>query len=119
MLKYKLVLCEKPSAARAISKVLGATERRDGYLEGGGYLISWCIGHLVSLADAQQYDEKYEKWRAEDLPIAPNPWQYTVPAAKKPQFDVLRGLLQSDDVEFVINAFHAGREGELIFRLEY
>ena len=115
----KLVVAEKPSVAMSYAKVLGATNRQDSYWEGNGYLVSWCIGHLVSFAEADQYDEKYCKWKYEDLPILPQPWQFIVPDEKKQQFEVLRALLNRPDVDSVTAATDAGREGELIFRLVY
>ena len=115
----KLVITEKPSVARSIAAVIGATEKQNGYWQGGGYLVSWCIGHLVSFAEAGQYDEKYCKWRYEDLPILPQPWQFIVPDEKKQQFEVLRALLNRPDVDSVTAATDAGREGELIFRFVY
>ena len=114
-----LVVAEKPSVARSIAAVIGAAEKQNGYWQGGGYLVSWCIGHLVSFAEAGQYDEKYCKWRYEDLPILPQPWQFIVPDEKKQQFEVLRTLLNRPDVDSVTAATDAGREGELIFRLVY
>ena len=116
---YKLVIAEKPSVARSIAGVIGATEKHDGYLEGNGYLVSWCIGHLVSFADAGRYDERFKKWRYEDLPILPETWQYIVPDDKKQQFDVLCSLMQRPDVTGLVCATDAGREGELIFRFVY
>ena len=115
----KLVIAEKPSVARSIAGVIGATEKHDGYLQGNGYLVSWCIGHLVSFADAGRYDECYKKWRYEDLPILPETWQYIIPDDKKQQFDVLRSLMQRPDVTGLVCATDAGREGELIFRFVY
>ncbi|MCD7771553.1 MAG: DNA topoisomerase 3 [Oscillospiraceae bacterium] len=115
----KLVICEKPSVAMSIAKVLGARERRDGYLEGSGYVVSWCVGHLVELALPGSYDERYAKWRKEDLPILPRQWQYQVSSATKKQFGILRQLMNRSDVESLICATDAGREGELIFRLVY
>ena len=114
-----LVIAEKPSVARSIAAVIGATEKQNGYWQGGGYLVSWCIGHLVSFAEAGQYDEKYCKWRYEDLPILPQPWQFIVPDEKKPQFEIVRALLNRSDVDSVTAATDAGREGELIFRFVY
>ena len=114
-----LVIAEKPSVARSIAAVIGATEKQTGYWQGGGYLVSWCIGHLVSFAEAGQYDEKYCKWRYEDLPILPQPWQFIVPDEKKPQFEIVRPLLNRPDVDSVTAATDAGREGELIFRFVY
>ncbi len=116
---YKLVIAEKPSVARSIAGVIGATEKHDGYLQGNGYLVSWCIGHLVSFADAGRYDGRFKKWRYEDLPILPEPWQYIIPDDKKQQFDVLRSLMERDDVTGLVCATDAGREGELIFRFVY
>ena len=115
----KLVIAEKPSVAMSLAAVLGATERKDGYLEGSGYLVSWCIGHLVSLADAGTYDERFKKWRYDDLPILPQEWQYIIPAEKKGQFAVLRSLMERPDVTGLVCATDAGREGELIFRFVY
>ena len=115
----KLVMAEKPSVARSIAAVIGATDRQDGYLQGNGYLVSWCIGHLVSFADAALYDERFKKWRYEDLPIIPESWRLTVPPDKRERFDTLRTLLRSEEVSEVINACDAGREGELIFRTVY
>ena len=118
-MSFQLVIAEKPSVARSIAAVIGAAEKQTGYWQGGGYLVSWCIGHLVSFAEAGQYDEKYCKWRYEDLPILPQPWQFIVPDEKKQQFEVLRALLNRPDVDSVTAATDAGREGELIFRFVY
>ena len=118
-MSFQLVIAEKPSVARSIAAVIGATEKQNGYWQGGGYLVSWCIGHLVSFAEAGQYDEKYCKWRYEDLPILPQPWQFIVPDEKKPQFEIVRALLNRPDVDSVTAATDAGREGELIFRFVY
>ena len=115
----KLVITEKPSVARSIAAVIGATDRQEGYLQGNGYLVSWCVGHLVSFADAALYDERFKKWRYEDLPIIPESWRLTVPPDKRERFDTLRTLLRSEEVSEVINACDAGREGELIFRTVY
>ncbi len=115
----KLVVCEKPSVAQSISKVLGATKRGDGFLEGGGYIVSWCVGHLVELVQPESYEERYAKWRKEDLPILPHSWKYQVTAATKKQFSVLKKLMSRSDVESLVCATDAGREGELIFRLVY
>ena len=90
---HNLIITEKPSVARTISKVLGATARRDGYLEGGGYLISWCVGHLVELAPPGAYDPRLERWNRADLPILPERWQYLVSSSTKKQFDVLCKLM--------------------------
>ena len=115
----KLVICEKPSVAKSIASALGVTSRADGYFEGNGYLISWCIGHLVGLADAAAYDDRYKKWRYEDLPILPAPFHYVVSEEKADQFHILRSLMERPDVTELVNACDAGREGELIFRLVY
>ena len=115
----KLVITEKPSVAQSIAKVLSATKRCNGYLEGNGYLISWCIGHLVELAPPDHYDERYGKWKKEDLPILPANWKYTVSPGTKKQFNILKELMNRDDVDNLICATDAGREGELIFRLVY
>jgi DNA topoisomerase-3 len=115
----RLVISEKPSVAQSIAAVIGAKQRSDGYLEGGGYLVSWCLGHLAELAEADTYDKKYAKWRREDLPILPDNWRFTVGKDKWKQFDILRTLIRRDDVSEVINACDAGREGELIFRTVY
>ena len=118
-MSFQLVIAEKPSVARSIAAVIGATEKQNGYWQGSGYLVSWCIGHLVSFAEAGQYDEKYCKWRYEDLPILPQPWQFIVPDEKKQQFEIVRTLLNRPDVDSVTAATDAGREGELIFRFVY
>ena len=115
----QLVICEKPSVAKSIASALGVTSRADGYFEGGGWLVSWCIGHLVGLADAAAYDDRYKKWRYEDLPILPNPFRYVVSEEKTAQFHILRSLMERPDVTELVNACDAGREGELIFRLAY
>ena len=115
----KLVITEKPSVAQSIAKVLSATKRCNGYLEGNGYLVSWCIGHLVELAPPDHYDERYGKWKKEDLPILPANWKYTVSTSTKKQFNILKELMNRDDVDSLICATDAGREGELIFRLVY
>lgn len=114
-----LVVAEKPSVAQTIGKVLGATSRKDGYLEGEGYLVSWCVGHLVGLADASVYDQRYAKWRYDDLPIIPEEWLYEVPKDKMQQFKVLSALMKDKRVTELVCATDAGREGELIFRLVY
>ena len=116
---HNLIITEKPSVARTISKVLGAAARRDGYLEGGGYLISWCVGHLVELAPPGVYDPRLERWDRADLPILPERWQYLVSSSTKKQFDVLCKLMHRSDVDRIVCATDAGREGELIFRLVY
>lgn len=114
-----LVIAEKPSVAQSIAAVIGATNRKDGYMEGSGYLVSWCVGHLVELAPADVYDEKYAKWTYDDLPILPASWQYSVANGKEKQFKILRELMSRADVDIVTAATDAGREGELIFRLVY
>ena len=114
-----LVVAEKPSVAQAIGKVLGATSRKDGYWEGEDYLVSWCVGHLVGLADASVYDQRYSKWRYDDLPIIPEEWLYEVPKDKMQQFKVLSALMKDKRVTELVCATDAGREGELIFRLVY
>ena len=119
MTHHKLVIAEKPSVAQSIAAVLGATKRNDGYLSGNGYLVSWCFGHLAELAGADVYDEKYAKWRYDDLPILPASWRFTLKADKAKQFELLRDLMSREDVTEVINACDAGREGELIFRTVY
>jgi DNA topoisomerase-3 len=116
---HRLVIAEKPSVAASIAAALGVKEKKDGYIEGGGYLISWCVGHLVELADAAAYGEQYKKWSYESLPILPEEWQYTVAADKGKQFKTLKELMHRADVSEVVNACDAGREGELIFRFVY
>ena len=116
---YKLIIAEKPSVAQSIAAVLGAKSRNDGYLEGNGYIVSWCFGHLAELASAEVYDEKYAKWRYDDLPILPSSWRMTLGKDKGKQYDLLHDLMRRDDVTEVINACDAGREGELIFRTVY
>ena len=115
----QLVIAEKPSVAASIAAALGVKEKKDGYIEGGGYLISWCVGHLVELAEAAAYGEQYKKWSYESLPILPEEWQYTVAADKGKQFKTLKELMHRADVSEVVNACDAGREGELIFRFVY
>ena len=116
---YQLVIAEKPSVAQGLAAVLGAGQRREGYLEGNGWLVSWCVGHLAELADAAAYNPAYAKWRKEDLPILPEHWKFTISPDKRDQFDTLRTLLRREDVAEVVNACDAGREGELIFRTVY
>ena len=115
----KLVIAEKPSVAMSLAAVLGAKEKKDGYLEGGGYLVSWCFGHLLELAQPDAYGEQYGKWCYEDLPILPESWKYAVPKDKKKQLDLLCRLMKDERVKNVVCATDAGREGELIFRLVY
>ena len=115
----QFVVTEKNSVARYIAAVLGASEKKKGYLEGNGYWVSWCVGHLVELAAPSVYNEKYAKWRAEDLPIFPKDWRYAVIESTKAQFSILRTLMNDARVTSIICATDAGREGELIFRLVY
>ena len=117
-MKY-LVIAEKPNVSRAIAKVIGAYRQEDGYLEGGDCVVSWCLGHLAEYAAPEHYDERYENWRFEDLPIFPVEWKLLVHNTKKPQFNVLRKLLRSKKFDYVVNACDAGREGEAIFRRVY
>lgn len=115
----KLIIAEKPSVAQTIAAALGVREKKDGYIEGAGYLVSWCVGHLVGLSEAAAYGEQYQKWSYEALPILPQDWKYTVAPDKKKQFNLLRELMRRPDVESLICATDAGREGELIFRFVY
>ena len=114
-----LVLGEKPSVAQALAEVLGAKKRADGYLEGEDCIVSWCLGHLAEYAAPEVYDERYKKWEFADLPILPKAWELRIAKDKKEQFDVLKGLLNRKDLEYVVNACDAGREGELIFKRVY
>jgi DNA topoisomerase-3 len=115
----KLIIAEKPSVAKSIASALGATSRADGYFEGGGLIVSWCLGHLVCLMDAAGYDERFKKWRYDDLPILPEPFRYVTAPGKEDAFENLRSLMDRPDVDTIVNACDAGREGELIFRLVY
>ena len=115
----QLVIAEKPSVGVALAKALGVTDKKDGYIEGNGYIVSWCVGHLVSLANADMYDEKFKKWDIADLPIIPDEWQFIIAEDKDKQFGILRQLMEDNRVTEVVNACDAGREGELIFRLVY
>ena len=115
----RLVIAEKPSVAQSLAKVIGANQKKDGYMEGNGYIVSWCVGHLIELANPEHYDEKYKKWRKEDLPIFPAPFSYQVTASTKKQYQVLKDLMKRSDVDSLVEATDAGREGELIFRLVY
>ena len=115
----KLVIAEKPSVAISLAAVLGANEKKDGYMEGGGYLVSWCVGHLLELAQPEAYGEQYARWRYGDLPILPEEWKYGVPKDKKKQLDLLCRLMKDKRVDSVVCGTDAGREGELIFRLVY
>ncbi len=115
----QLIIAEKPSVGAAIAAVLGATNRKNGYIEGSGIIVSWCIGHLVGFADAGSYDERFKKWSYNDLPILPEEWKYALSPGKEEQFAVLKSLMERSDISKVVNACDAGREGELIFRLVY
>ncbi len=115
----KLVIAEKPSVAMTIAKVLGAKRRKDGYIEGNNYIVSWCVGHLIRMSNPEIYDEKYRKWNIEDLPIFPKEYKYEVSKYTKKQYGILKKLLTDKNVREVINACDAAREGELIFRLVY
>ena len=115
----ELVIAEKPSVAQSIAAVLGATQRKDGYLEGNDYLVSWCVGHLVELAQPESYEEAWKKWSYESLPIIPQEWQHEVKSDTKAQYQILKKLMHDDRVDAVVCATDAGREGELIFRLTY
>ena len=115
----KLVLAEKPSVAQSIAKVIGANKRYNGYLEGNEYVVSWCIGHLVELSQPEAYNERYSKWNYNDLPIIPEHWQYKVSPTTQKQFAVIQTLMKRKDIDSIICATDAGREGELIFRLVY
>ena len=115
----KLVIAEKPSVALSISKVIGATSRKEGYYEGNGYRVSWCVGHLIQMANPDAYDEKYAKWNMADLPIIPKEYKYEVAKETKKQFAILKKLMNDKEIDTIINACDAGREGEAIFRLVY
>ena len=115
----KLVITEKPSVAISIAKVIGANKKKDGYYEGNGYRVSWCVGHLIQMANPDAYDEKYAKWNMADLPIIPSDYKYEVAKATKKQFNILKKLMNNKEIDMVINACDAGREGESIFRLVY
>ena len=119
MTTQTLIIAEKPSVAQTIAAALGVENKKDGYIEGNGYLVSWCVGHLVQLAEAAAYGEQYKKWSYDSLPILPQEWQYTVAADKGKQFKTLKELMHRADVSDVVNACDAGREGELIFRFVY
>ncbi|MDR2532340.1 MAG: DNA topoisomerase 3 [Oscillospiraceae bacterium] len=115
----RLVICEKPSVGNAYARCFGVASKKDGYIECGEYVITWCIGHLVELVNAEVYNENYRKWRIEDLPIIPDKWEYAVTANKNKQFEVVKKLMHDSKITEVINACDSGREGELIFRLVY
>ena len=106
-MSYKLVIAEKPSMAQSIAKVIGADKREDGYLEGNGYIVSWCVGHLVELASPESYDEKYEKWRYDDLPILPSQWNYQIAAATRKQFNILKKLMERENVTGLVEVTDA------------
>ena len=118
-MKHNLVIAEKPSVAISIAKVIGATKKKDGYYEGNGYKVSWCVGHLIQMANPDSYDEKYAKWNMADLPIIPKEYKYEIAKSTKKQFMILKKLMNDKDIDIVINACDAGREGEAIFRLVY
>lgn len=118
-MEHILVIAEKPSVAISIAKVIGATKKKDGYYEGNGYKVSWCVGHLIQMANPDAYDEKYAKWNMADLPIIPREYKYEVAKATKKQFNILKKLMNGKEIDMVINACDAGREGEAIFRLVY
>ncbi|MBR8823268.1 DNA topoisomerase 3 [Fusobacterium necrophorum] len=115
----KLVIAEKPSVAISIAKVIGAKDKKDGYYEGNGYKVSWCVGHLIQMANPDSYDEKYAKWSMTDLPIIPKEYKYEITKSTKKQFTILKKLMNDKEIDMVINACDAGREGESIFRLVY
>ena len=115
----KLVIAEKPSVAISIAKVIEANKKKDGYYEGNGYRVSWCVGHLIQMANPDAYDEKYAKWNMADLPIIPKEYKYEIAKSTKKQFTILKKLMNDKDIDIVINACDAGREGEAIFRLVY
>lgn len=115
----RLIICEKPSVAKTVAAALGAAEQKNGYIQGDDLLVSWCVGHLVSMADAGSYDERFRKWQYEDLPILPEEWKYTLTPGKEKQFPVLKELMHRVDVTELVNGCDAGREGELIFRFVY
>lgn len=115
----KLVIAEKPSVAISIAKVIGANKKKDGYYEGNGYRVSWCVGHLIQMANPDAYDEKYAKWNITDLPIVPKNYKYEIAKSTRKQFNILKKLMNNKEIDMVINACDAGREGESIFRLVY
>ena len=104
----KIVITEKPSVAKSIAEIIGANKREDGYLEGDEYVVSWCVGYLVELAEPQAYDEKYEKWRKFDLPIIPDNWKYQVTASVKKQFKILKELMEREDIDSLVEATDVG-----------
>ena len=118
-MEHILVVAEKPSVAISIAKIIGATKKKDGYYEGNGYKVSWCVGHLIQMANPDAYDEKYAKWNISDLSILPKQYKFEVAKATKKQFNILKKLMNDKEIDTVINACDAGREGESIFRLVY
>lgn len=118
-MKYNLVIAEKPSVAISIAKVIGATKKKDGYYEGNGYRVSWCVGHLIQMANPESYNEEYAKWNIADLPIIPKEYKYEIAKSTKKQFTILKKLMNDKEIDIVVNACDAGREGEAIFRLVY
>ena len=116
---YTVVVAEKPSVGTSIAKVIGANTRKDGYLEGNGYKVTWCIGHLVGLSDADAYDARYSKWAYDDLPILPEAWRHEVLPQTEKQFRIIKSLMNDESTECVTCATDCAREGELIFRLVY
>ncbi len=119
MSKRPLIIAEKPSVAKSLANVIGAYQEKNGYLEGRECIVSWCLGHLAEYAFPESYDEKYAEWNFEDLPIIPDPWRLAVTKDKKKQYTALKELMCRQDIDYVINACDAGREGELIFRRVY
>ena len=115
----QLVIAEKPSVGVALAKALGVTEKKDGYIEGNGYIVSWCVGHLVGFCDAAEYDKRYARWRYDDLPIFPAKWKTKILESTKKQFSILKKLMNAPQTKEIICATDAGKEGELIFRLVY
>lgn len=113
----KLVIAEKPSVAISIAKVIGANKKKDGYYEGNGYRVSWCVGHLIQMANPDAYDEKYAKWNMADLPIIPSDYKYEVAKATKKQFNILKKLMNNKEIDMVINACDAGREEKVFLDL--
>ena len=103
-----LVLAEKPSVSQAIAAALGVKGRKDGYIEGDGYIISWCVGHLVELANADSYEARYSRWAREDLPILPDPWKFTVSPGTKKQFEIIKSLMERPDVTELVEATDVG-----------
>lgn len=115
----KLIIAEKPSVAKNIASVLNINKTEDGYIKNDEYIVSWCVGHLISLAQPEKYDEKYKKWNKEDLPIIPAKFELTVNESTKKQYNTLKKLMNSNEVNEIICATDSGREGELIFRYVY